>query len=681
MSRLQRAILCTAAVFATVVATDSEASRRRSVEHQPPPFNIQHTEGGYAGATSVEQGREIRFHIATSVSPFKVRIINLADPATTLREITNLQSRAQNCSGRFVQGCEWTVTTTFDVPSSWRSGYYAAAFPTAFGEKFIPFVVRENDPGSTSSIVVVSPTHTAQAYNDFGGRSLYPVDDPRRATLLTYDRPYAAENGLGRYGAFEKHLVDWMTADNRRFEVITDVDLEDPTILSRYAVVILPGQSEYWTGTARANLEQFHARGGHIAVLGGNTMWWQVRLENQKRTIAAYNGLSYDPALETASPLTATHFFSAPVNNPENRIVGTSFRNGGYANRLNELTNEMKPLEQRTPWTVTRGNHWVFDGTGLDTGETFGRETTGLEVDGVVFNCDTFGKVLGPEGSDEAPLHYEILATTPASDGWGTMGLVVNQAGGAVFNAASTGWVWGLSTSDLVRTITDNVLDRFQTGSRLTYNPVQTTILAQDLFNCPQPVGATGWRSTVIRPTVTSGCAYEGPGGLELSGADALAIGRNLAPIGQAHGKVDLRFYIKADELQQRTAFPMPIVTLEQRTGESARQVALIELDASNGKRIRIARRSANGEFTATPEWLTLSDGWHLIEATWRSPGTITLQVDGGSALSLANPDAGQTVNSLVVEFPKAELTTAGRVCIDAIAAGTEKPQPVPALK
>ena len=44
----------------------------------------------------------------------------------------------------------------------------------------------------------------------------------------------------------------------------------------------------------------------------------------------------------------------------------------------------------------------------------------------------------------------DILATTPATLGWGTMGYFVNSNGGAVFNAASQGWVWGLEGDSVV---------------------------------------------------------------------------------------------------------------------------------------------------------------------------------------------------------------------------------------
>ena len=80
MSRLHRAILCAAAACAVFISTDSQASRRRVVDHPAPPTNVLYTEGGYANLTSVEQGDPIVFHIATSVSPFSLRIVNLADP-------------------------------------------------------------------------------------------------------------------------------------------------------------------------------------------------------------------------------------------------------------------------------------------------------------------------------------------------------------------------------------------------------------------------------------------------------------------------------------------------------------------------------------------------------------------------------------------------------------------------
>lgn len=685
---MSRSLMCVVAALATlaIASTADARSKRRTIAHPEPEFNVAYTEGGYAERTSVQQGAAIRLHIATSVSPFTLKVVNLARPSNTLMTRT-LTSAPRNCSGRSGEGCHWPVTTILDIPRSWDPGYYAASFPTAFGERNIIFVVRDSIPGTYSKIVVISPTHTYHAYNSYGGKSFYPDVWPARAFELTLDRPYSQHAGLGLYPQWEKHFTDWMALENRRFEVITDSDMEDPTILSRYDLVVLVGHSEYWTSAARANLEEFSRAGGHIAVLGGNTMWWQVRLQENGRMLVGYKHLAeYDPLVPSAANLVTTNFYSHPVNRPENRIVGASFRNGGYANRAahpDPNVFEMVPVEQRTPFRVTNASHWAFQGTGLTNGSLFGRDVTGLEVDGVVINCDRQGNVIGPDGSDDAPLNYHVLAVVPASFGWGTMGLYVNAAGGAVFNAATQGWVGGLDSNETIQRITRNVLDRLGTGTRQMYDPVQTAIVAQDTFNCPQTlIAQPGWRGNVGRGTVSQACAYEGPGGLELSGAQEIALSRNIAATGSGRSHVELRFYINADAVAQRTTNPMPVMTLRNRSGDVVRQVGMVEVDASTGtKRIRIARRDPNGNFAASANWIDLTPGWHLVEATWRSPGVLELTVDGGSKLTLDNPFSGQTATEMVIELSKPELTDAGRVCIDAIAAGTQKLGGVPALQ
>lgn len=658
------------AVAMLLSSTQAEAARRRTVHHTEPAFNKAYTEGGYADATSVRQGSSINLRISTSASPFQLRVYNLARPTEVLLS-RQLTSTVRDCSGRGTSGCNWPVTTTIDIPQSWTPGYYGAFFPTALGDRWLLFVVKEDQPATWSRTVVISPTNTYQAYNDYGGRSFAPSDDPNRINQLSFDRPYDAESGLGRYVAWERLLVDFMTSENRRFEVITDTDMEDPAILSPYDVVVIAGHAEYWTASARRNLEQFSNSGGHVAVLGGNTMWWQVRLEDNKRTIVAFKGAPYDPQLGNDDDLVTTNWFTHPVNDPENRVLGASFRNGGFVNKLNDDPNnyDMKPLEQRTPWSVADAGHWVFAGTNLVNGASFGREAAGLEVDGVVFNCGTNGSVVGPDGSDEAPLNYHILAVTPASAGWGTMGFFVNPSGGGTFNAATQGWLWGLANDPVIRRITANVLDRFSFGNPFVYDPVQSNVVAMDTFNCPATgIAQPGWRGNVGRGTTTAGCAYEGPGGLELSGTGAIALARSLAPAEQSRDHVDVRFYVKADELRQRINAPMAILTLRSRTETNTISAASVELDRNgNTSRIRVGRRGPDG-FHASP-FITLPDGWHLIEVSWRSPGTVTLQVDDGTPVSIDNPHAGQTVNELVLSLPEVTQGESGRVCVDALAA------------
>jgi hypothetical protein len=657
----------------SLLTVSAQAQRRRAVA--PPIPDPRFTEGGYADRASVEAGSSIGFHIASRVSAFALRIVNLAEPEVLLAT-RGISAQVRNCNAGTSSGCSWDESTRFDVPLSWKSGYYAATFPTSTGDRSILFVVRPHTPGSWSKTVVISPTHTYQAYNDFGGKNLYPPNVETRATAVSYDRPYSTNDGLGRYPLWEKFFVDWMTETNRRFEVITDVDLENPSALAAYNVVVLPGHSEYWTAAGRARLTEFSARGGHIAALSGNNMWWQVRLTDDARTVVGFENAQSDPLLGIANELVTTNWYAHPVNQPENRVLGASFRNGGYANRVDApAVYQMKPVDQRTPWRVADSGHWIFTGTGLHSGDAFGAEIAGLSVDGVVFNCDSNGAVIGPDGSDDAPRNYHILATVPASLGYGTMGFFVNPSGGAVFNAATQGWVWGLESDEVVQMMTANVLDRFATGSLFPYDAPQTNgVLAQDLFNCPASLLAQpGWSSNTARGTITPACAYEGPGGLEMSGNAVMAMARRVAPAGDSRDQLALRFYIKADDLPQRIENPIAIVALQDGAGRDLKQPAIIDIDATGGtRRIRIARRDSNNTFAGATDWVPLPNGWHRIDAKWKSPGAISLAVDQGTAVTLDNPVSGQRVSQMVVELPAPTLTSEGRVCIDAIAAGTE---------
>ncbi len=76
----------------------------------------------------------------------------------------------------YCTGCNWSSAFSITIPSNWPSGfYYAKLTLSADASKVgvIPFVVKEDQPGSTSNILLVIAWNTYQAYNYFGGGSLY----------------------------------------------------------------------------------------------------------------------------------------------------------------------------------------------------------------------------------------------------------------------------------------------------------------------------------------------------------------------------------------------------------------------------------------------------------------------------------------------------------------------------
>jgi hypothetical protein len=680
MLRLRSAVLLSLLCAVLVTLDAAAATRRRSAGHPRIPTNPLYTQGGYADRTSVPQGGSINLRIATAQSPFTLEIVNLADEDTVVRSIPGVVSQARDCTGLSSDGCNWPVTATLDIPMSWPSGYYAARFPVSDDDdvetNYIFFVVREAQP--TAPTLVIVSTHTYQAYNSFGNLNVYPSNSPARVPVVSLDRPYHDNFGLGRFPRWDKPFLDFLTGNEIPFAVATDSDLEDPALLPGYELLVLVGHSEYWTSTARANVEAFNAAGGHIAVFGGNTMWWQVRLEDSGRKMVVYKSAAQDPLNGVNNPLVTVNWFAPPVYRPENLLFGASFRNSGYTNRDRNM-----PLEQRKPYTVTDASSWVFEGTGLQEGAQFGRIAAGGEVDGALFNCDGNGLAAEVEGSDGTPLNFHVLATVPAEEGYGIVGIYTNAQGGAVFNAASQDWSLALASDPAVTRITRNVLQRLSTGERLVYDPVQSTVRMRELFNCPMPAPRvlTGWRGDENALALTSRCAYEGPTGLELGGTGAIAIARTFSPTANYVSNLETRFYINADNVTGtktdalllfhfRHVQPIPI----------PERVARVELDRAQ-KRVRLVQYNPDNLAGGSTDWLSIAGGWHSVQAGWRSPGTLTLQVDNGPELTLNNPNAGQVMNELMLTVPGDPDGTNGFLCVDALAAGMAKLPEVAGLR
>lgn len=648
MRPLSVAVLLVLSTLASVAAS----ARARTVRHPRPLPHPAYSEGGYANADSVAQGAAIELHIATSVSPASLQIVNLAAPDTVLQTLA-IQTAARDCTGLSAHGCHWPVTAVLTIPAGWPSGYYAARFPTSLGTRQAFFIVREDDPGSASGMVIVASTHTYQAYNTFGFKSLYPSDSPERSHRVSFERPYHDDRGLGRFSRWEKPFVEWMRVENRPYEVIADSDLENQDILRSYDVAVLVGHSEYWTSSARSTLERFVDAGGRVAILGGNTMWWQARLE--ERALVVHKTAATDPESGRNDGLVTVNWFAEPVLRPENLSTGASFRNGGYTNR-------------NAPdhgYTVADASHWVFQRTGAVNGMQFGHVSAGLETDGALYNCTMNG--LEVDGSDGTPLNFRILATVPAAEGHGTIGLYTTPAGGAVFNAGTQDWVLGLSRDPIVEIMTRNVLDRFLQG-RVSYEPVTTSVRMRELFNCPMDTTeekiVPGWRGDEGELVLSQRCAQEGAAGLELTGTERIFLRRSFAPTGRTMSDVEIRFHVDAHASSGPEAAQISLVTLQARRNEVVTRTARVEYEAST-KGVRLALFGANNTVTVRGDWIPLAAGWNAVQFDWRSPGTAALHLNGAVVQTLSNPIARQTVGEVAITYDQPSMT--GYLCVDAL--------------
>ena len=237
------------------------------------------------------------------------------------------------------------------------SGYYVALLVPADGSVrgTVPFVVRDG-PGRWSSILVDVPVNTWQAYNAWGGKSLYDFNSTGSAPAshVSFERPYLwGGPGSQVVSAWELPVVRFLEREGYDVSYVTDVDIDhDPGVLLRHRLVIVDGHGEYWTGAMRDAFEAALGAGTNLAFLGANIGYWQVRYENDGRTIVGYKSPADpepDPALKTVL------FRDLSPPRPECSLLGVQHYTGSYA-------------WPRGDFVVTAGDDPWFAGTGLAAG-------------------------------------------------------------------------------------------------------------------------------------------------------------------------------------------------------------------------------------------------------------------------------------------------------------------------
>ena len=408
---------------------------------------------GYLSAFSVRQGDTILLYVNTSLPEYNFRVYETRPVGAKVRaNYTNIPGVQQVVPpDAWVDCCDWTDPVEITIPANWDSGLYRIQLSPDQTYKFnkpmlLSFIVTEDVPGSRSQILVLDNAATQIAYNEWGGASSYWHQTPGagRAYELSVLRP-----GNNTFQWAEENFIQWTRYMGITTEYASMMDLEtNPSLLFAYQTVVLAAHSEYWSRNQRNALDAFIAGGGNVVVLGGNNMWWQVRFEGDRMPI--YKDPYLDPMLGVNDELVTYYWHDWPVNDPENRTIALSFRNGGLVNNAGIHNGAYyQAIDGYGGYTVANAAHRYLAGTGLADGSQFGRleEIVGNEVDGAEFDWVNGYAVV--TGADGAPTNYEIIATSPADggswQGFGTPGVFDTGYGdGRLFNAATIRWSFGL---------------------------------------------------------------------------------------------------------------------------------------------------------------------------------------------------------------------------------------------
>ena len=403
---------------------------------------------GYASEVSVQPGQKLHFHVSTSppqiyriyiyrLGPWSGRLPSLAACAPSCSRTSHGRARPtpkpDPSTGEVRAG--WPVTDTFRVPPSWRSGYYVAKAVLVKGPqhdagKFIPFVVRAR-PGTKSTILVVAPVNTWQAYNRWGGTGLYT--GPPHAVKASFDRPYG-NFGIGGQSVFEWDLPLARFLESQGYDIsyTTDVDVDrDPGSVLGHKLVVVSGHSEYWTGAERGAFDAARDAGVNLFFAGANDGYWQIRYEDGSRTIVGYKGQSDppyggDPLAGTAAETTYFRLLNPP--RPECQLIGIASQNG--------LTSG-PPGFTRFVVDGALGYPW-FAGTGFTPGASI-PSAVGYEWDRVIPGCSP---PLAPGTSLITLFHADASATNGTSPNDSVT--YTAPSGARVFSAGSFQFSWGL---------------------------------------------------------------------------------------------------------------------------------------------------------------------------------------------------------------------------------------------
>ena len=422
---------------------------------------------GYASATSVNKGSSIDLYVNSSTSTYNIDIYRMGyyggKGARLLQSLSNISSIAQvkpclNPNG--VIECNWTVSRRIVIPDSttdatslsfWPSGIYLAKLTTVAAaprDSYIIFAVRDDTRSAT--YVAQLPVTTYQAYNFWGGKSLYTgclvhdvawrcSDGTGPATSVSFNRPFGPSTnpqaqfgvGAGEFitnvqpvsegypissAGFDYNMVRWMEAQGYDVKYITNIDLhEQPTVLANAKAFISTGHDEYYSRTMRDRLVTARDNGLNLAFYSSNQAYWQIRLGSgtygnnlADRILTCYRN-GGDPITD---PMLRTGRYR-DLGFPEAAFLGAQYVADPVIGAV----------------TVTNPMHWLFTATGATLTTTL-NGLLGYEVNAIEPGV--------------SPPNVVTLAHSSSGGFLSDMTYYIAPSSGQVFGTGTMQWSWGL---------------------------------------------------------------------------------------------------------------------------------------------------------------------------------------------------------------------------------------------
>ncbi len=437
---------------------------------------------GFATAISVNPGDTVQLKINTPSSNYHFDILRLGyyqgngarKVASGLRPSAALPQTQPACrtdsqpTGLIDCG-NWAVSASWTVPTTAVSGVYIAHLvrDDANGGSHIVFVVRNDS--SHSDILFQTSDETWQAYNTYGGNSLYtcvsncPPGSPeayKGASKVSYNRPFlTADYDQGRDWLMyaEYPMIRFLEANGYDVSYTTGLDVGTATggsLLTNHKMFMSTGHDEYWTGAQRANVEAARNNGVNLAFFSGNEVFWKTRTEpsidgtsTPNRTLVCYKDTHYNAPTDPQS-WTGTWQdprFSPPGDGgrPQNALTGQLFM-------VNTGTTDIRVPSQYSQLRFWRNTSVATLGAGQSVTLGQGNGTLGYEWDAEPDNGFRPSGLfdLSSTTSTSAEVFTDYGSNVKAgSTATHHLSLYRAPSGALVFGAGTVQWSWGLDSA------------------------------------------------------------------------------------------------------------------------------------------------------------------------------------------------------------------------------------------
>lgn len=395
---------------------------------------------------SVLAGEPLRLHVSAA-GPWRASVYRIGDfDGQGGTKVAEAQGPKRLFTDKQVDPTTRAVTAGWPVvgevdTAGWKSGLYTVVVRTNAGGTNIPFVVRA--ASAQGKVAIIAASMTWQAYNIWGGASLYKNsagDFAGRAYAVSYDRPYdhalwGAPIAMG-FDIPVARFADEVGIDHVWF---TNADItRDPGVLQGAKGVVSTGHDEYWPQAYRNALIAARDGGSNLAFLGANAGYWRVGLRGDEVYCAK------DAAIQPKN------IRWRDQGKPESAVVGVMY--------------DAFPVSG--PMVVREPDFALFDGTGAKAGASY-PGLIGIEADRYYPGHQT-------------PHDIEVPTLSPVScrdvGTWSTMAYYSVESGASVFATGTMNWTRSLSgpstkkgitsaSSDFSRAVTANLLEGMADGS------------------------------------------------------------------------------------------------------------------------------------------------------------------------------------------------------------------------